>query len=424
MNNINAFAVTHKFYLDQLKKTANDWASAPDDEKREQAIKSGKSFVSHAKQWSKVLNTSILNTKDAVNIMTAQLHDVKSQLVIQLQLLKDKLSALQNTLKVQEDALDELRAAFWGSLAATLFGLVVLVMLFATGVGSVLAIAGAGFLFIGGLVTMLALSIKVTELARQVSQTKSQIDVTNTAISQLSSVVANFTELDSLYGVLNMFWGRMGDQANTLGTMDDVTAMMLCSEILEDTSSIDAALSVTAEISGAALTYLDVLNKQGIDIPDELTVAKSHYRTMYLPCLQRAGQNLETQQHAWRRNAETGDTVLKNPLGPLYCRFRTVRWRVLEVSLVQVAVGSHGDRSKIRCRELGCGFNERLICYGIRARFEVDLQTPSVALVVESHDAVVPVSHPRPRWRRIRSASFLRIRNGIPCVGRIDIILS
>lgn len=122
MNNINAFAVTHKFYLDQLKKTANDWASAPDDEKREQAIKSGKSFVSHAKQWSKVLNTSILNTKDAVNIMTAQLHDVKSQLVIQLQLLKDKLSALQNTLKVQEDALDELRAAFWGSLAATLFG--------------------------------------------------------------------------------------------------------------------------------------------------------------------------------------------------------------------------------------------------------------------------------------------------------------
>ncbi|KAF3069675.1 hypothetical protein GL218_07891 [Daldinia childiae] len=278
VNKINAFSIAHTFYLDNLRETADKWALEPDDKKREQAIESGKRFVNHAKVWSMILNRSILNTNNAVNIMTAQLQDVKSQLEIQLQLLKDKLLALNNTLDVQKDALSKLNAAFWGSVALTLLGLVTGVLLVATGVGAPYAIA-AGALFVGGLVSTIILSVKITELKNQMFQTQSQIRVTNVAISQLASVVANFTELDRLYTNLNRFWGGMGNQADALGAMDDVTAFLLGEKLLDDTSSIDAGLDITKNISRAAFTYLDVLNKQGIIIPDELTVAKSQYRT-------------------------------------------------------------------------------------------------------------------------------------------------
>ena len=103
-------------------KAANDWAEADTDQKQAQAVGEGKKFVNHAKVWAKILNTSILGTKETVNIMTAQLQDVKGQLETQLQLLRDKLRALQNTLAVQKESLSKLTAAFWGTVAAMLLG--------------------------------------------------------------------------------------------------------------------------------------------------------------------------------------------------------------------------------------------------------------------------------------------------------------
>ncbi|KAM0228386.1 hypothetical protein ACHAP5_011950 [Fusarium lateritium] len=314
VNKIKAFAVTHNTYLDLLNKAAEEYANADDEKKMALAIKSGKGFVTHAKVWAKILNTSILNTKDTVNIMTSQLHDVKNQLIIQLQLLRDRLTGLQNTLKVQEESLSKLRAAFWGAVGAMFLGMALGVIALASGVGA-LAVVGAGALFIAGFVAVIALGVKMGELAGQISDTQAQIDVTNTAITELSAVVQNFTQLDELYSTLNVFWGRMANDANSLGTMDEATAAQLGADILEDMSSVIAAQGVTTEIGDAATVYLDTLNKQGIIIPSSfsaMTTERSPHQRVLTALKVPSSRELEDSFHDTIKSANeslsTGDT--------------------------------------------------------------------------------------------------------------------
>lgn len=265
VNRISAFATTHGIWLDRLMKASAAWSNAPNAGKQAIAIKEGKNLVVHAQVWAKMLSSAIGGSKESVNIMTAQLHDVKTQLEIQLQILRDKLVGLQNTLKVQKDALSKLKAAFWGSIGAMFLGMAIGVIALATGIGAPLAVA-AGALFLGGFVATIALGVQMSKLAGEVSDTQIQIVVTNTAITQLAEVVKNFKELDSLYGTLNVFWGRMWNNAVSLQQMDNATVEQIGMDILGDPSSIIAAQDVTKEIGDAATTYLDTLNNQGIHV--------------------------------------------------------------------------------------------------------------------------------------------------------------
>ena len=146
----------------------------------------------------------------------------------------------------------------------------------ASGVGTVYVV-GAGALFVAGFVATIALAVKMSELAGEISHTESQIDTVTKAIDELSSVVQNFTDLDKLYGTLNVFWGRMAVDANTLSTMNEATAEQLGADVLADPSSIIAAQGVTTEISDAAKIYLDTLNKQGIIIQPPTMLALTEY---------------------------------------------------------------------------------------------------------------------------------------------------
>ncbi|KAK4461524.1 hypothetical protein QBC42DRAFT_203416 [Cladorrhinum samala] len=267
VNKISAFAKTHAAYLDLLLGAADDYAKAGDDsDKQDIAIKAGKGFVAHAKVWSKLLTKSVNATKTSVNIMTNQLHDVKTQLEVQLGNLQQKLANLEAQLKVQQDLLSKLQAAFWGAVAAMFLGMILGVVALASGVGA-WALVGAGALFVAGFVAMIALGVKMSELAGAIADTEGQIRVTKTAIAELSAVVKNFTDLDAMYGTLNMFWGRMANNAADLQTMDDATAELLALDMFEDISSVIAAKKETNTLSEAATKYLDVLNKQGVIIP-------------------------------------------------------------------------------------------------------------------------------------------------------------
>ncbi|THH13227.1 hypothetical protein EW146_g6965 [Bondarzewia mesenterica] len=267
VDKIRAFGLTHSFYLTNVKKDAEDWQNASTEEQQELAIKNAKAFVGHAKTWSTIVSRSVSGAKESVNIMTKQLHDVRTQLETQLTTLGVQLTGLQATLREQEGALSKLKAAFWGSVAATLLGVALAVVGVASGQAWLLV--GAGALFIGGLVAMVALSVQISKLAGDISQTKSQIEVVNTAIDELTTIVTSFRNLDDLYGTLNQFWGRMQNDASAIKTMDDATAMAIGEEILYDTSSIEAATDMTDRMTTACQTYLDVLNKQGIQIPTE-----------------------------------------------------------------------------------------------------------------------------------------------------------
>ncbi|KAI1496683.1 hypothetical protein F5X99DRAFT_424351 [Biscogniauxia marginata] len=301
VNKISAFARTHDTYLDLLLKAADQWANAPDDQQAADAIAAGNGFVDHAKVWAKIMDTAIRGTKDTVNIMTDQLHDVKSQLTIQLQVLRDKLVGLKNILKAQEEALSKLQAAFWGAVAAMFLGIALGILALATGAAA-FWVVGAGALFVAGFVASVALGVKMVELADQISKTNAQIDVTSTAISELSAVVQNFTDLDSMYSTLNVFWGRMFNDAVSLGDMDEATAEQLGESLLADKSSIIAAKNVSNDIYNAAQLYLDILNKQGVKIPSKS--ATSSVRVI-LP----SPYQLETQLQA---HVESGKAELAN----------------------------------------------------------------------------------------------------------------
>lgn len=114
---------------------------------------------------------------------------------------------------------------------------------------------------------MVVLSQKISDLAGQIEDTKSQIRTVTEGITELTTVTTSFKNLAEFYTTLNQFWGRMVNDSVVLKTMDEATAAQLGSDVLEDTSSIDAALGVTNKMTDGCTIYLDTLNKQGITLP-------------------------------------------------------------------------------------------------------------------------------------------------------------
>ncbi|KAF9911323.1 hypothetical protein BX616_010619 [Lobosporangium transversale] len=268
VDGIRAFCVTHNYYLQQLQTAADTYNSTTEpEEKKTLAIKQAKGFVVHAQTWSRILSSKIKGCKQEVNIMTDQLKGVHRQLETQLTLLNDKLAGLKKTLETQKDALSKLQAAFWGMVGAMFLGMALAVLGLALG-GNPLILTAAGVLFVGGLVAMVTLGIKMGEMARAVSDTEAQIRDVTTAITEMTAIVDSYSDLDTKYGTLNEFWGRMFVDASAIGTMDDATAAQLGMDILVDDSSIGAARDMTTQMGDACLKYLDVLNKQGIKVPD------------------------------------------------------------------------------------------------------------------------------------------------------------
>jgi hypothetical protein len=83
----------------------------------------------------------------------------------------------------------------------------------------------------------------------------------------VSGIVNNFGSLVDTYKSLNEFWGRMFNDASLIATDDSITLAMGM-DILDDTSSIDTAKQTASDMADGAQAYLDMLNKQGIQIPD------------------------------------------------------------------------------------------------------------------------------------------------------------
>ncbi|TFK60537.1 hypothetical protein BDN72DRAFT_904873 [Pluteus cervinus] len=269
---IKGFCTTHEVFLDNVAQAAQDYANADADEKRTLAINNAKSFVTHSKTWGGIVSKSIKSCQQSVTVMTAQLHDVRVQLEAQLKLLYMKLTMLQATLKSQEERLSELKAAFWGFIGMAILGLALVVVGAVTGLPVMMA---GGLLMVGGIVAAIAINSKINKLADDIANTKLQIETVNNAIAEMTNIVNAFSDLDSLYGTLNQFWGRISNDASNVKTMDDATAELIGAEILEDLSSIQASRQVTGEMGTACTTYLDTLNKQGIVIPDSLDVANA-----------------------------------------------------------------------------------------------------------------------------------------------------
>ena len=122
MNMLRAWGLTHQVFLRNVAADADAWLTATTEEARQLAIKNAEAFVAHSQTWSRIVSGSIAGAQDGVNLMTLQLREVRNDLEQQLILLKDKLAALEATLSVQQESMSILKAALWGTIAATLFG--------------------------------------------------------------------------------------------------------------------------------------------------------------------------------------------------------------------------------------------------------------------------------------------------------------
>ena len=123
VSKILAFANTNKVFLGQLKAQADIYNSTSStDGQKAQALHAGKEICIHAQVWAGILSRSVGGSTVAVSIMTKQLNDVKNQLLIQTQLLRDRLASLQAQLSSQKEALSKLQAAFWGAVACMFLG--------------------------------------------------------------------------------------------------------------------------------------------------------------------------------------------------------------------------------------------------------------------------------------------------------------
>ena len=213
--------------------------------------------------------------------MSNQMIDINNQLHIQLQVLRDNLDALKAKLAGQQDQLDKLTIQLWVSIGLVILGILIAIAGAATANPYILFAGGA--LVAGGLTWMGVTASSIGDIKSQIADTQNQIRTTTQSISNLESIVNIYDNIKDSYQSINEFWGRIKNDASNIQATDEATQAMVGEGILEDTSSIEAAISLIDEIQVGCTDYLDVLNKQGIIVTDEssnvaLKVAHGHLK--------------------------------------------------------------------------------------------------------------------------------------------------
>ncbi|KAK3326667.1 hypothetical protein B0H66DRAFT_589231 [Apodospora peruviana] len=269
VNKLQGYATYQEMFLkSQLAASQQYMASGDDAAKQKLALNEAKKLVRSTKIWATTMQKATTYTKGSVNDMSVQLSSVKTQLDQQLIILSDKLVSLETQIKALKDAKSKMDAAFWGSIAAMIVGIGLAIVGVCTGVGVVALGLVGGALFVGGLVAAIHFGNKSQELASQISGLEAEVRDVTKAMDDISFVAQKFGEIEGMYSKLNQFWGRMANASGNLKDMNDFTAAALGAGFLEDQTGILAAIDIVREIRRGCATYLAVMNRSGIVIPD------------------------------------------------------------------------------------------------------------------------------------------------------------
>ncbi|PNH77288.1 hypothetical protein VD0001_g364 [Verticillium dahliae] len=268
VSKLQTFATNQELFLKKQLETAEEYQKNEDSAAKQKiAIKEAKKLVMQTKIWATIMRKQSSSVKDTVNGMGTDLSSVRTQLDQQLIVLRDKLVSLQAQIKATKEAKAKMDAAFWGSIGVMLLGIGLAVLGAVTGVGVIaLGIVG-GALFVGGLVAACHFGSESAKLAGQIEDLEAEARGVQQAITDIKSVADRFGDLEKMYENLNMFWGRMFNAASSLGGMNEATALQIGAGVLEDTTSIEASISVVTKMKNGCATYLAVLNRTGIKIP-------------------------------------------------------------------------------------------------------------------------------------------------------------
>ncbi|KAL6904147.1 hypothetical protein GGI43DRAFT_432774 [Trichoderma evansii] len=270
VNKIQSFTISHEMFLKKQLEAAEEYQKNENSAaKQKMAIKEAKKLVTQTKIWASILRNQSGYTHGTVSLMGEELSSVKIQLDQQLTVLKDKLISLQGQIKALTEAKKKMDAAFWGSIGAMLLGIGLGILGAVTGVGVIAFAIVGGALFVGGLVAACYFGSQSAKLSKQIDGLEAEMRGVNQAILDIKSVADKFGDLEKMYGTLSQFWGRMFNAAQNLKDMNEVTALQIGEGILEDTTAIEASLSVVRKMKNGCATYLAVLNRVGIRVPME-----------------------------------------------------------------------------------------------------------------------------------------------------------
>ncbi|KAI9647307.1 hypothetical protein NHQ30_003691 [Ciborinia camelliae] len=277
INIVGACAESYEFHMEFVLEMQKEWADARgDEEKQEKALEAAWVELDQAIIWSDALSETLGDSEVDVAAMSQQLSLVKKDLNSQLTVLEDKLVGLKRTLEAQNEEMSKLKAAFWGAVAGALFGLALAIIGMYFGANpTILKLAGA--LFFAGISAAVALRAKITELAKAIADTESQIRVTEQAIEELNSIVTNFNNLDEMYKDMTGFWGLLNSTALRVEAFNDTILKKIGNKRFSSPAEIMAALEAIRKMLSGTNIYLEVLLKQGIPIPTNLVTASMSY---------------------------------------------------------------------------------------------------------------------------------------------------
>lgn len=256
---ISSYTATDEFYLNNLLQLSKDYRAGKLP--KEEIYEVAQNDITHTQVWADILSTAMGSSYEATVLMKNQLYAVNTQLKTQLVALETHLCALEATLSEKEGQLKLAQAIQLASVAAVVIGVFVLV----AGVATLnpLVAVGGGLLIVAGIVGVVATSLIIKDLSEDISQLQAEINATNTAITSLSTISDTFDALEVNYSALVDFWGRSTTYAAQLSDYQD-SMVMYGEAVLRETSAIEASLAVVNKLNAGAISYLDMLNAQGI----------------------------------------------------------------------------------------------------------------------------------------------------------------
>ncbi|CAN0367471.1 unnamed protein product [Pylaiella littoralis] len=293
---IRTFTLVHNAYLDYLQTEADKY-SATNPPTDEEAIAQANTYVAHVSYWTEVINDAVTGVKGTVNVMAADAQTVKLQLRVQLSMIEEDLLKLEAALNGLEDAKSDLKKQLITGIALLVGGVLSFLALsfFAMPVaGLVGGILGGGLLFVAGVIMTVSASqglAEVNELVcftanlqlshprrtwscmsrrptqQAIADTESKIRVLTTTHGQLSQISELYDGIDGAHEALNIFWGRMFNDARQLQSIVDVFNVFGAQLLLGSMSfNITAAKTSVDSLSGGCTAYLDLLNSQGVQV--------------------------------------------------------------------------------------------------------------------------------------------------------------
>jgi hypothetical protein len=260
-------------------KYSKRWQKASGNPQKQQKIQdeASKFAIGHCQGIALLLSNTLGAADTQVTNMTKKLSQVNENINAALLDIGNEIQALQQTLNDEEQEQKKLTAALWGSVAAFIVGLGLIIAAFLFPAAAPVLGPLGGAMLIGGIVATGVFGSLLGKLSQAIAANEGAIANLTESQTDLTNIGNHFVSLSSQYGALDSFWTVMYDICGEIQDMDSLGAALL-----EDQSSIIAAEQDVKKISKYMAQYVSILGSQGITPQNQ---GSEELQTICIRCL-------------------------------------------------------------------------------------------------------------------------------------------